>query len=78
MAPENRGPLVKEQLADNLPKKFKALKFGIQSHQDIVSQAVLEVSDNLLYDIANGRSTYPHGPLDPRMVSILTFPAGCS
>lgn len=30
MAPENRGPLVKEQLTDCLPKKFKALKFGVQ------------------------------------------------
>ncbi|KAK0615060.1 RNA polymerase-like protein [Bombardia bombarda] len=58
---------VKQQLVDNLPKRFKALKFGIQSHQDIVSQGVLEVSDNMLYDIEKGRTTYPHGPLDPRM-----------
>ncbi|KAK3395264.1 hypothetical protein B0H63DRAFT_408669 [Podospora didyma] len=63
---EHRAP-VKEQLVDQLPKRFKALKFGIQSNQDIVSQGVLEVSDNLLYDVDNGRRTYPHGPLDPRL-----------
>ncbi|KAK0709400.1 RNA polymerase-like protein [Lasiosphaeria miniovina] len=64
---EITGPLVKEQLTDQLPKRFKALKFGIQSNQDIVSQGVLEVSDHLLYDVENGRRTYPHGPLDPRL-----------
>ncbi|KAK3934585.1 hypothetical protein QBC46DRAFT_73601 [Diplogelasinospora grovesii] len=65
--PEDRGRPVKEQLVDQLPKRFKALKFGIQSHQDIVSQGVLEVSDNLLYDVEHGRRTFPHGPLDPRL-----------
>ncbi|KAK3332400.1 hypothetical protein B0T19DRAFT_415537 [Cercophora scortea] len=64
---EVKGPPVKQQLVDQLPKRFKGLKFGIQSHQDIVSQGVLEVSDNLLYDVEHGRQTYPHGPLDPRM-----------
>ncbi|KAK5661630.1 hypothetical protein OQA88_9730 [Cercophora sp. LCS_1] len=58
---------VKEQLVDKVPKRFKALKFGVPSHQAIVSQGVLEVSDNLLYDVDNGRRTYPHGPLDPRL-----------
>ncbi|KAK3350192.1 hypothetical protein B0T25DRAFT_261974 [Lasiosphaeria hispida] len=67
MAPVARGPPVKEQLVDQLPKRFKALKFGIQSHQDIVNQGVLEVSDNLLYDVENGRKPFPHGPLDPRL-----------
>jgi hypothetical protein len=30
MAPEARGPPVKQQLVDQLPKRFKALKFGVQ------------------------------------------------
>jgi DNA-directed RNA polymerase III subunit RPC1 len=38
-----------------------------RSHQDIVSQGVLEVSDNLLYDVENRRAAFPHGPLDPRL-----------
>ncbi|KAK4239951.1 hypothetical protein C8A03DRAFT_31967 [Achaetomium macrosporum] len=67
MAPETRVRRRKEQLVDQLPKRFKALKFGIQSHQDIVSQGVLEVSDNLLYDVENRRTPFPHGPLDPRL-----------
>ncbi|KAL2178310.1 uncharacterized protein P884DRAFT_198010 [Thermothelomyces heterothallicus CBS 202.75] len=67
MAVETRTRRRKEQLVDQLPKRFKALKFGIQSHQDIVSQGVLEVSDNLLYDVENRRTAFPHGPLDPRL-----------
>ncbi|KAL1838513.1 hypothetical protein VTK73DRAFT_4303 [Phialemonium thermophilum] len=58
---------VKQQLVDQLPKRFKGLKFGIQSNQDIVNQAVLEVSDRMLYDIENNRAPYRHGPLDPRL-----------
>lgn len=60
------GP-VKEQLVDQLPKRFKGIKFGIQSNQDIVNQAVLEVSDQMLYDIENNRAPFKHGPLDPRL-----------
>lgn len=67
-ASENRKTLVKDQL----PKRFKALKFGIQSTQDILNQGVLEVSDNLLYDVENNRAPFKHGPLDPRLVSINT------
>ncbi|KAK4249768.1 hypothetical protein C7999DRAFT_12476 [Corynascus novoguineensis] len=67
MAVETKTRRRKEQLVDQLPKRFKALKFGIQSHQDIVSQGVLEVSDNLLYDVENRRTAFPHGPLDPRL-----------
>ncbi|KAK4140556.1 uncharacterized protein C8A04DRAFT_31893 [Dichotomopilus funicola] len=67
MAPEQKSRRRKEQLVDQLPKRFKSLKFGIQSHQDIVSQGVLEVSDNLLYDVENRRTAFPHGPLDPRL-----------
>lgn len=66
MGAEQRAP-IKEQLVDQRPKRFAALQFGVQSHQDIVNQGVLEVSDNLLYDVENGRRTFPHGPLDPRM-----------
>ncbi|EEU45360.1 uncharacterized protein NECHADRAFT_41824 [Fusarium vanettenii 77-13-4] len=58
---------VKEQLVDKLPKRFKGIKFGIQSNQDIANQAVLEVSDRLLYDIENNRAPYRHGPLDSRL-----------
>ncbi|KAK4447946.1 DNA-directed RNA polymerase III subunit RPC1 [Podospora aff. communis PSN243] len=67
MAPKDTEPLPKQQLVDQLPRRLKALKFGIQSQQDIVSQAVLEVSDNMLYDVEKGRTPFPHGPLDPRM-----------
>lgn len=45
-----------------------------RSHQDIVSQGVLEVSDNLLYDVENRRTAFPHGPLDPRLVRFSTAP----
>lgn len=41
--------------------------FSLRSNQDIANQAVLEVSDRLLYDIENGRVPYRHGPLDPRL-----------
>ncbi|KAJ9422207.1 hypothetical protein QL093DRAFT_2577683 [Fusarium oxysporum] len=58
---------VKQQLVDKLPKRFKGIKFGIQSNQDIANQAVLEVSDRLLYDIENNRAPYRHGPLDSRL-----------
>ncbi|CAM1500867.1 Fc.00g100290.m01.CDS01 [Cosmosporella sp. VM-42] len=58
---------VKQQVADKLPKRFRGIKFGIQSNQDIANQAVLEVSDRLLYDIENNRAPYRHGPLDSRL-----------
>ncbi|KAJ9137803.1 DNA-directed RNA polymerase subunit [Coniochaeta hoffmannii] len=58
---------VKQQVVDRLPKRFASLKFGIQSNQDIVNQAVLEVSDRMLYDIEKGRTPSQHGPLDPRL-----------
>ncbi|KEZ40633.1 DNA-directed RNA polymerase III subunit RPC1 [Scedosporium apiospermum] len=67
MAAPIAGDPVKAQLVDKLPKRFKEIKFGIQSNQDITNQAVLEVSDRLLYDIENNRAPYRHGPLDPRL-----------
>ncbi|KND88847.1 DNA-directed RNA polymerase III subunit RPC1 [Tolypocladium ophioglossoides CBS 100239] len=66
MANSTEDP-VKQQLVDKLPKRFKGIKFGIQSNQDIANQAVLEASDRLLYDIENNRAPYRHGPLDPRL-----------
>ncbi|CAI6093916.1 hypothetical protein V2G26_016941 [Clonostachys chloroleuca] len=59
--------MVKAQVVDKPPKRFRGIKFGIQSNQDIANQAVLEVSDRLLYDIENNRSAYRHGPLDSRL-----------
>jgi DNA-directed RNA polymerase beta' subunit len=60
-------PVTKEQVNDTLPKRFKGLKFGIQSNQDIANQAVVEISNRLLYDIENERAAYRHGPLDPQL-----------
>ncbi|KAI1089999.1 beta and beta-prime subunits of DNA dependent RNA-polymerase [Rostrohypoxylon terebratum] len=59
--------LVKHQVVDKLPKKFKQIKFGIQSNQDIVNQAVLEVSDRTMYDVGRGREPIQNGPLDKRL-----------
>ncbi|KAJ3528006.1 hypothetical protein NM208_g10426 [Fusarium decemcellulare] len=59
--------MVKQQLVDKLPKRVRSIKFGIQSNQDIANQAVVEISDRLLYDIENNRTPYCHGPLDSRL-----------
>ncbi|KAK4159323.1 DNA-directed RNA polymerase III subunit RPC1 [Cladorrhinum sp. PSN259] len=67
MEPETKVARPKELVVDQLPKRFKALQFGIPSHQNIVDQGVIEVSDPLLYDVENGRRPFPHGPLDPRL-----------
>ncbi|KAI1778021.1 beta and beta-prime subunits of DNA dependent RNA-polymerase [Hypoxylon cercidicola] len=58
---------VKHQVVDRLPKKFKQIKFGIQSNQDIVNQAVIEVSDRTMYDIDRGREPTSNGILDKRL-----------
>ncbi|KAI9699676.1 MAG: hypothetical protein M1836_002710 [Candelina mexicana] len=57
----------KEQVVDNVPKRIKEIKFGILSNQDIVKQAVLEVSNRELYDVHNNRAPVRHGPLDGKM-----------
>lgn len=63
------GESIKAQVVDKIPKRFKELKFGIQSNQDIVNQGVIEVSNKMLYNVENGgRTPIPHGPLDPRLV----------
>lgn len=61
---------VKHQVVDKLPKRFKNLKFGIQSNQDIVNQGVLEVSDRTMYDVDKGREPTKNGVLDKRLVSV--------
>ncbi|KAF4475744.1 DNA-directed RNA polymerase III subunit RPC1 [Fusarium agapanthi] len=66
---------VKQQLVDRLPKRISSIKFGIQSNQDIANQAVVEISDRLLYDIENNRAPYRHGPLDSRLVRYPIQPA---
>ncbi|KKY32415.1 putative dna-directed rna polymerase iii subunit rpc1 [Diaporthe ampelina] len=58
---------MKEQVVDNLPKRFKEMKFGVQSIQDVVSQGVLEVSQRTLYDMDNNRAPVANGALDPRL-----------
>lgn len=77
---------VKEQVVDLVPKRIKELRFGIlyslnsnaydshanllSSNQDIVNQAVLEVSDRNCYDlitVGQNRTITKHGPLDQRM-----------
>ena len=40
-----------------------------RSNQDIANQAVLEVSDRMLYDVENLRKPVQHGPLDTRLVT---------
>ncbi|KAM0809086.1 putative DNA-directed RNA polymerase subunit [Seiridium cardinale] len=58
---------VKHQVQDKVPKRFRQIKFGIQSNQDIVNQAVVEVSDRTMYDLDRGREPIKHGPLDKRL-----------
>jgi DNA-directed RNA polymerase III subunit RPC1 len=58
---------VKHQVVDKIPKRFKQIKFGIQSNQDIVNQAVVEVSDRTMYDLERGREPVKHGVLDKRL-----------
>ncbi|KAE8454074.1 hypothetical protein EG329_007852 [Mollisiaceae sp. DMI_Dod_QoI] len=58
---------VKAQVVDKVPKRFKELKFGIQSIQDVSAQAVIEVSDRMLYDIEKMRRPTPNGALDARL-----------
>ncbi|CAJ2502597.1 Uu.00g099910.m01.CDS01 [Anthostomella pinea] len=58
---------VKHQVVDKIPKRFKRLKFGIQSNQDIVNQGVMEVSDRNMYDMDRGREPTVNGVLDKRL-----------
>ncbi|KAI9805736.1 MAG: hypothetical protein M1833_005229 [Piccolia ochrophora] len=57
----------KAQVVDNVPKRIKEIEFGILSSQDIVNQAVLEISDRQLFDLENDRAAVQHGPLDGKL-----------
>ncbi|KAH8723412.1 hypothetical protein GQ44DRAFT_710242 [Phaeosphaeriaceae sp. PMI808] len=61
----------KQQVVDRIPARIKHIQFGIYSNQDIVNQAVLEVSDRNVYDLAptsdNTRTLTANGPMDLRM-----------
>ncbi|KAH8589445.1 hypothetical protein B0O99DRAFT_692508 [Bisporella sp. PMI_857] len=61
------GGIMKAQVKDKIPKRFKELKFGIQSNQQIANQAVLEVSTRVLYDFQDGKKPTAHGANDARM-----------
>ncbi|KAF3035350.1 hypothetical protein E8E12_007302 [Didymella heteroderae] len=62
---------VKQQVVDKIPARIKHIQFGIYSNQDIVNQAVLEVSDRNVYDLApaadNTRTLTANGPMDIHM-----------
>ncbi|QKX64314.1 uncharacterized protein TRUGW13939_11488 [Talaromyces rugulosus] len=59
--------LGKAQVIDNVPKVIKQLKFGALSNDDILSQAVVEVSDRRFYDLERNRVVQENGPLDRRL-----------
>lgn len=49
-------------------QRFREMKFGIQSNQDMANQGVIEVSDRLLYNVDRGRSPAQYGAVDGRLV----------
>lgn len=61
----------KEQVIDQVPKRIKALQFGLLSPQDIAAQSVVTTKDRNLYDLATTpgapRTLTRNGPLDPRL-----------
>ncbi|KAI9818667.1 MAG: hypothetical protein M1826_001348 [Phylliscum demangeonii] len=57
----------KEQLLDRVPKRIKEIQFGILSSQDVVNQAVVEISNRTLFDLDNDRAPMPNGPLDGKL-----------
>ncbi|KAF2020283.1 beta and beta-prime subunits of DNA dependent RNA-polymerase [Aaosphaeria arxii CBS 175.79] len=61
----------KQQVVDKVPARIRQIQFGIFSNQDIVNQAVLEVSDRNVYDLTNAneavRTHTAHGPMDAHM-----------
>ncbi|KAF2198820.1 beta and beta-prime subunits of DNA dependent RNA-polymerase [Delitschia confertaspora ATCC 74209] len=58
---------IKSQVVDRVPKRIKQIQFGILSPQEIVNQAVLEVSDRNVYDLGPSRNLTSNGPMDRRM-----------
>ncbi|KAJ5950207.1 uncharacterized protein N7479_008620 [Penicillium vulpinum] len=59
--------LGKAQVIDSVPKVIKELKFGVMTNDDIVGQAVVEVSDRKFFDLDQTRTVVANGPLDQRM-----------
>ncbi|CAG8193984.1 unnamed protein product [Penicillium salamii] len=59
--------LGKAQVIDSVPKVIKELKFGVLTNDDIVGQAVVEVSDRKFFDLDQARTVVSNGPLDQRM-----------
>ena len=57
----------KPQVVDRVPKVIKELRFGVLKPQDIVNQAVVEISDRKLFDLEAGRTLLRNGPLDTRL-----------
>lgn len=61
---------VKAQVVDRVPKRIKEMQFGILSNEQIVKQAVIEVSNRNVYDLGssgNTRTVTANGPMDRRM-----------
>ena len=62
---------VKQPVLGAVPARIKHIQFGIYSHEDIVKQARLEVSDRNVYDLAptadGTRKHTANGPMDPQM-----------
>ncbi|KAF2475560.1 DNA-directed RNA polymerase III subunit RPC1 [Lindgomyces ingoldianus] len=64
------GADVKAQVVDTVPKRIKHVQFGIFSHQELVKQAVLEVSDRNVYELGSSganRILTANGPMDELM-----------
>ncbi|KAF2110809.1 hypothetical protein BDV96DRAFT_650427 [Lophiotrema nucula] len=61
----------KQQVVDSVPARIEHIQFGIFSNRDIVQQAVLEVSDRNVYDVAlptqTEREYTSNGPMDMHM-----------
>jgi DNA-directed RNA polymerase III subunit RPC1 len=56
---------------DRIPARIKHIQFGLYSNQEVVNQAVLEITDRNVYDLTpaadNTRSLTKNGPMDPKM-----------
>jgi DNA-directed RNA polymerase III subunit RPC1 len=65
--------ITKDQVSTAVPKRIKALNFGLLSPQDIVSQSVLSVTDRNLFTLDDNpkaavrRHITRHGPNDERL-----------
>lgn len=66
-----RSNTSKEQVLHQVPKRIKALQFGLLSSQDIISQSVLQLTDRNIYDIGTKpgqkRTLTKDGPNDERL-----------